>query len=86
MLVDGLFLLAPALVMPGYAQVPPKAPAPHVSIVHGWRDEIVPWEHSARWASEVRCALHMIDGDHRLDSALPAIEPLFRQFIEAVNS
>jgi pimeloyl-ACP methyl ester carboxylesterase len=85
MLVDGLFLLAPALAMPGYAQVPPKAPAPHISIVHGWRDEIIPWEHSARWAAEARCELHLIDGDHRLDSALPVIEPLFRQFLKAFN-
>jgi alpha/beta superfamily hydrolase len=82
MLVDGLFLLAPALSMPGYAQVAPKTTVPHVAIVHGWRDEIIAWEHSARWAAEARCALHLIDGDHRLDSALPEIEPLFRQFLK----
>jgi len=85
MLVDGLFLLAPALAMPEYAQVPSKASASYATIVHGWRDEIIPWEHSARWASEARCALHIIDGDHRLDSALPVIEPLFRQFLKALN-
>jgi alpha/beta superfamily hydrolase len=85
MMVDGLFLLAPALAMPGYAQVPAKASAPHMTIVHGWRDEIIPWEHSARWAAEACCALHLIDGDHRFDSALPEIEPLFRQFLKAFN-
>jgi alpha-beta hydrolase superfamily lysophospholipase len=85
MLVDGLFLLVPALAVPGYAQAPPKASAPDATIVHGWRDEIIPWEHCARWASEARCALHLIDVDHRLDSALPAIEPLFRQFLKGLN-
>jgi pimeloyl-ACP methyl ester carboxylesterase len=85
MLVDGLFLLAPALVMPGYAEVPPTASAPQVSIVHGWRDDIIPWAHSARWAAKARCALHLIDSDHRLDSALPVIEPLFRHFLKALN-
>jgi hypothetical protein len=33
-----------------------------------------------------RSALHLIDGDHRLYSALPIIEPMFHQTIKAVNS
>ena len=83
MLVTGMFLLAPALSMPGYFHVPSEVDVPHIAILHGWRDEIIPWEHSARWASNVRCAMHLIDGDHRLESALPAIEPLFRQFLRS---
>ncbi len=80
--VHALFLLAPAFFMPGYAHPDPRLSAPRCMIVHGWRDEVIPWEHSARWASKAGCALHLLDGDHRLDTALPAIEPIFRGFVQ----
>lgn len=79
---DGLFLLAPAFAMPGYAQAEPRPAVRHTAIVHGWRDEVIAWQHSARWAGNAGCTLHLLDGDHRLDSALPAIEPLFRMFLQ----
>lgn len=82
----GVFLLAPALTMPGYGPVPPTPLATHVAIVHGWRDEVIPWEQSARWAAQARCTLHLLEGDHRLDTAMPAIAPLFRQFVRTVRA
>ena len=47
--VQGVFLLAPALGMPGYEIEDPGTPAPVVTTVHGWRDEIIPFEHSVRY-------------------------------------
>ena len=82
--VDGLFLLAPAFAMPGYAQAEPRPEVRHTAIVHGWRDEVIPWAHSARWAAAARCTLHLLDGDHRLDAALPEIGPLFGLFLDEV--
>lgn len=84
--VDGLFLLAPALTMPGYVQVEPKINAQHTSIVHGWRDEVIPWQHSAEWASKTHCTLQLVDSDHGLDSALHIIESTFRQFIKTCGA
>ena len=79
--VSGLFLLAPAFYLPGYAQ---QAPAPHAQVcmvVHGWGDDVVPVSSSIRFAQQHRCALHVLDGDHRLNAALPQIEPLFEGFL-----
>ena len=80
----GLFLLAPAFYLPGYAQQHPVPCAARTLLVHGWRDEVVPAAHSVAFACQHRAALHLLDGDHRLNSALPAIEPLFRQFLDDV--
>src|SRR5712675_1743231 len=38
----GLFLLAPAFYMPGYEQHTPKPAQCAITIVHGWRDDVVP--------------------------------------------
>lgn len=84
--VDGLFLLAPAISMPGYADQQPAAPARRCTIVHGWQDELIPWERVARWAGQDGGrTLHLLPGDHRLDGALPQIEPLFRLFLTGLN-
>ncbi len=80
----GLFLMAPAFYLPGYAQ---QDPAPHAScvlLVHGWGDTVVPAAHSLRFAQQHRCALHLLDGDHRLDAALPQLEALFALFLKQV--
>lgn len=84
--VDGLFLLAPAFHIPGYAQSDPRPNVRHMEIVHGWQDQIIPWEHSTRWASSCLCTLHLVDGDHRLNSALDVIEPLFRNFVRRLSA
>src|SRR5690349_15881906 len=62
----GLFLLAPAFYMPGYEQFTPKPAACPITIVHGWRDDIVPIDNSIRYAREYRATLHAIDSDHRM--------------------
>jgi len=80
--VDGLFLLAPAFFLNGYEEQSFQGTLPPTAIVHGWRDEVVPWQNSARFAERHRCTLHLIDGDHRLDEALPKIEGLFNLFLK----
>lgn len=80
--VSGLFMLAPALHMPGYAvQEYPPLPCP-VAVVHGWRDDIIPWSHSVRFAESQRADLHLLDGDHRLNTCLDHIEALWARFLQ----
>ena len=58
---------------------------PHATstlVVHGWSDDVVPPGNSIDFARKHRCELHLIDGDHRLNAALPAIEPLFMLFLQ----
>ena len=81
---DALFLLAPAFYLLGYACQDPVPYATSTLVVHGWGDDVVPPDNSIGFARQHRCALHLLDGDHRLDAALPAIEPLFGLCLEGI--
>lgn len=83
--VRGLFLMAPAFYVPGYEQYVPPPPDCPVTIVHGWRDDVVPWEGSVRYASACRARLTLLDGDHRLTANLPALSRLFGLFLEELD-
>lgn len=80
----GLFLLAPALYMPGYKRQTYQKNCGHIEVVHGWSDDVIPFEHSIRFAKENNCSLHLIPGDHRLNSSIDAVEILFDGFLDAV--
>ncbi|ART81584.1 hypothetical protein CBP31_02190 [Oceanisphaera profunda] len=99
--VAGVFLLAPALYIPGYQvqdyqpNYPPnyqpngqpnsqRQYAP-VAVVHGWSDDIIPAAHSIRFAEQHNCSLHLIPGDHRLNSSMHLVEPLFSQFMRLAS-
>ena len=79
----GLFLMAPAFFMSGYEHLTPAAPDCPVEIVHGWRDAVVPVEHSIRWARSCGATLHVLDDDHRLTDRLPEVCVLFDRFLAA---
>jgi alpha/beta superfamily hydrolase len=81
----GLFLLAPAFYLEGYAHQNPVPVAEYTWVVHGWDDELIPVEHSLRFARHHRADLHLLDGDHRLEQALPTIAVLFADFLELVR-
>lgn len=84
--VAGLWLMAPALFLedrvPG-GMVPDtyRPKADHVALVHGWRDEVIPWGNSLRFASASRAELHLLDADHRLESAIPRLQGLMADFL-----
>jgi acetyl esterase/lipase len=77
----GLFLLAPALYLQDLPTAPEVTSVSHIEVVHGWSDDVIPWEHSARFCERHRCALHIVPGDHRLNDSLPRIIPLFADFL-----
>lgn len=76
-----MFLLAPAIYLPGYPDHPKGLATGDTEIIHGWQDEIIPVEHSIRFAGEHRCTLHLVDGDHRLIDVLDYVVELFEQFL-----
>lgn len=84
--VDGLFLMAPAFYLPGYANQDPTPHSRDTMIVHGWNDSVVPVQNSIRFAKLHQCDLHLLDGDHRLNGALPKIEALFEMFLKQVTA
>jgi pimeloyl-ACP methyl ester carboxylesterase len=83
--VTGLFLMAPAFYVPGHEQYVPPPPACPVTIVHGWRDDVVPWTGSLRYAERPRCRLVLVDGDHRLTANLGELSDIFRIFLRELH-
>lgn len=82
--VAGVFLLAPALYLPGYREQRFDPPARPMAIVHGWRDDVVPPENSYRFARDAGVVLHFIDDDHRLSAKLDHIGCLLTSFLREI--
>jgi alpha/beta superfamily hydrolase len=78
----GLFLLAPAFYVPGYEEFMPEHPDCRTQIVHGWRDDVVPWQGSVRYGSETGAGLLLVDGDHRLTANIDLINRLLLDFLD----
>ena len=78
--VKGLFLLAPALYIPGYERQEYFYPH-NIDIVHGWSDEVIPYQNSMKYAAGYNVNLHLIEGDHRLDRSLHTVSRLFESFL-----
>lgn len=77
----GVFLMAPALYTPGLPVLPRGVPTCPIALVHGWRDETIPYEHSMRFAKENRLSLHLVESDHTLHGALGFLRYLFQYFL-----
>lgn len=78
----GLFVLAPAFFVPVYPEQAPVPHAPHTVVIHGWQDEIIPAEHSLRYAQTYGVELHLLQGNHRLMEQMPLITLLFKHFLQ----
>ena len=77
----GAFLMAPALYVEGLPPLRERVLDCPAAIVHGWRDEVVPFEHSVRFAREYSASLHLLDSDHQLHDQLRFIKYLFEYFL-----
>lgn len=78
----GLFLMAPAFGMPGYAVAQPVTRASLVEVVHGWADEVVPEEPVVSFARAHRAPLHLLPAGHALMEQLDALEQIFERFLQ----
>jgi len=84
--VRGLFLLAPALFLPGYEEhLPATPPTCPIFIVHGWGDDVVPCAGSHRFAQATRSRLLLLDGDHRLTAQIDRVGAAFDQFLAELD-
>jgi pimeloyl-ACP methyl ester carboxylesterase len=81
----GLFLMAPALYLAGLPELRPGRLDCPVAIVHGWRDDVVPYEDSVRFAQSYRAALHLLESDHNLHNQIRVIQYLFEYFLIALD-
>jgi pimeloyl-ACP methyl ester carboxylesterase len=78
----GIFLMAPAVYLPGYHHQDPVPVADRVAVVFGWRDEVVPVDNGIAFARRHAAALHVLDSDHRLNDSIGEITLLFGQFLD----
>ncbi|NOU62051.1 YqiA/YcfP family alpha/beta fold hydrolase [Marinifilum caeruleilacunae] len=76
-----IFLMAPALYLEGYSIQEYATSCENIEIVHGKSDEVIPYEHSLRYAKQAKCNLHLIEGDHRLTSSIEQVEAIFEKFL-----
>jgi len=77
----GAFIMAPALYLEGLPPLRERVLDCPAAIVHGWNDQIVPVEHSIRFAREYGASLHLLDSDHELHNQLRFIKYLFEYFL-----
>lgn len=81
----GLFLIAPALYLPRYRNQNPQPRARLISVVHGWRDELVPVQNSLRFGRDHGAVVHLFDGNHGLANHMPEIARFFGLFLDQVE-
>lgn len=77
----GVFLLAPAIYTQDLPELREGVLDCPTMLLHGWRDEVVPFEHSLRFAQAHGASLHLLDGDHQLQGQLRLIRYLFEYFL-----
>jgi pimeloyl-ACP methyl ester carboxylesterase len=78
-----LFLIAPALYIPSFKQQQYASTAGHIEVVHGWSDDVIPPQNSIDYAREADCSLHLISGDHPLNTSIESVETLFERFLDS---
>jgi pimeloyl-ACP methyl ester carboxylesterase len=61
-----LLLLAPAFYLQGYKVSQPKIRCNKVAIVHGWLDDIVPYQNSVKFGEAHHAKLTLVNDGHRL--------------------
>lgn len=81
----GLFLMAPALYFEGYETEPADCPK-LTTVVHGWKDDIVPVARALRFAGPRQADLHLLDSGHTLNDRIADLERIFDGFLQRVLS
>lgn len=80
----GLFLMAPAFYIPNYANQDPVPYADFISIVHGWKDPLIPFDHSVSFAQRYHADLYLVDDMHPLKASIQFITTVFQYFLRKV--
>ena len=77
----GIFLMAPAFYIDGLPLPRAVDPTCPVTIVHGWRDEVIPVDNAIRYARDCGAVTHLLNDDHRLLAQLRRVCWLFESFL-----
>lgn len=77
----GLFLMAPAFGLPGYAVQLPRPICRELTIVHGWHDEVVPAATVLDFARTHEAMLHFVPAGHALLEQVDWLTQIFALFL-----
>lgn len=77
----GLFLMAPAIGIPGYANNGLEPGCTQITIVHAWQDDVIPAENVISWAKSNRAELHLVQGNHRLSDQTKLLKFLLSELL-----
>ena len=83
--VVGLFLMAPPIFrdLPDADAMLQSADVP-ISIIHGWDDELIPFQHVVDWAQPRRARLLLVNDTHRLADHVADTAMAFEQFLKSL--
>ena len=81
---DGLFLLAPAVYLKGYNSVELIPNAKKTFVLHGWNDEVVPYQNVVKFAEKFQTDLYLCNDDHRLTGSTKLLKKEFKKFLKSL--
>jgi len=79
--VKGLMLLAPAFYLEGYNVSNPTTVCSNVCVIHGWNDDIVPYQNSVKFAYEHQIPLKLVNDEHRLANSQKVLDTELKNII-----
>ncbi len=82
---QGLFLMAPALYIDGYANQNPNPSFKIGHIVFGYNDDIIPFENGIQFAHKHNMPITLIPSDHGLGDSIEYIGHLFNIFLNDIE-
>ena len=78
----GLFLMAPAFGLPGYAVQAPRPICRELTVVHGWNDSIIAVATVLDFARAQQAMLHLVPAGHALLEQVDWLTQIFAMFLE----
>lgn len=76
----GIFLIAPAIGLNGYNRNNFLFEG-NVEIVHGWKDDVVPFKNSIAYAESTKSKLHLLNCNHSVSDGLDDLCEIFESFL-----
>lgn len=85
--VIGLFLMCPALYLKRleYTVQEFSLNAKNIEIIHGFHDEVVPYNNSIQFAEKHKAVLTLVNDNHRLKNSHQLLEDRFSFFLEQIT-
>lgn len=84
----GLFLLCPALYLQNKEyEIQDYLPkCKNIEVIHGWNDEIVPYNNSIKFGKITGATVNLINDNHRLNQSYTFIAKRFEYYLKEIST